>query len=102
MVAQNTIERTMTQADVIRVRAISRSAVFPSASFLFPGMFLLLRLQGLQVVVQPIETLLPEPPILIEAIRRLLQRLSLQLARPPLSLPSPHNEPGLLQHLEMS
>jgi hypothetical protein len=60
-----------------------------------------LTLQLLQVVIQPIEALVPELAVPLHPIGDLVQRSRLQPARPPLCLSSLRDQPGSLQHLEV-
>src|SRR6478609_6072173 len=77
---------------------------------LFSGLFLagigfllllLFGLQFLQVVLEAIETLLPEAPVLLHPVHRLLERRSLQPAGPPLGVARPLNQPAALQHAQV-
>src|SRR5271166_2076748 len=48
--------------------------------FLIPGIFLF---EFPQIIIQPVKTLLPEAPVVFHPSRNILQRASLQPARPP-------------------
>src|SRR5579885_228333 len=54
-----------------------------------------------QVLVETIEAFLPETPILLDPISRVLERRRFQPARSPLGLPPPADQPRSLEHLEM-
>src|SRR4051812_47857978 len=69
----------------------SRSMLFLSATFLlqlFPLGFVLrrFRLQRPQIILQPIQSLLPEPTIFLEPVVHALKRVQLDAARSPLRL----------------
>src|SRR5579872_859856 len=73
---------------------------------LFADMFLLLMsrilfLQLPQIIVQSIEALLPELPVVFHPPRNVLQRTSLQPARSPLRFAPARNQPRSLEHLQM-
>src|ERR1700688_779031 len=72
-----------------------RSMLFLSATFLLLG------LQRLQIIVETIEPLLPEPAIFVEPVVRLLERGRFDLARPHLRIAGARDQPGALKHLEM-
>src|SRR5450755_1469119 len=70
-------------------------------------MFLLLRLvfrilffQLQQVVVQTVEAVFPEAPVVVHPSGYVLQRVRLQAAGPPLRLAAASNQPGALQHFQ--
>src|SRR5690242_15476788 len=82
-----------------RVRTSTRSA--DSAALLLAAMSLLLLLQFAQIIVQPIETLLPETPILLQPVGGVLKRTGLEPAGPPLCLATARDQAGAFQHLEV-
>src|SRR5688500_2348181 len=99
-----------------RVRTISRSDGVDAANVLLfaacvTAMFLLLGgalrvppdfwLQCFQVAVQTIEALLPERPVTLRPLRDVLDRGSLETARPPLGVAAPADETGPLQHAQV-
>src|SRR5208282_1467332 len=53
------------------------------------------------IVVQPVETLLPEAAIVLDPSGNIPERSSLQATRPPLRLAAASDQPGALQHLQM-
>src|SRR5688572_10687811 len=61
----------------------------------------LLRLNLLQIGVQPIESLFPEFAILLHPVGDRLERFWLQAARTPLRLAAASDEAGALEHLEV-
>src|SRR5687767_10145217 len=62
---------------------------------------LFLRLQFLQVAVQPVEALVPEAAVVLHPVGGVLQRLGAEPARPPLRLPAAFDQPGAFQHFQM-
>src|SRR3954451_16301730 len=67
----------------IRTATISRSPT--SVAGILPAfILLLLLLKFLEVVVQAIEALVPEPAVMLDPLRHALERLPAQPARPPL------------------
>src|SRR5829696_9052964 len=62
---------------------------------------LVLALNFLEVLVQAVEALLPEPPIMFDPLVHVLQRPRLELARPPLGLTTAGDQSGALEHLEV-
>src|SRR5271169_3680684 len=61
----------------------------------------ILFLQFPQIIVQTIETLLPELPVVFHPACNVLQRTRLQPARPPLSLTAARDQSGTFQHFQM-
>src|SRR5262245_62540926 len=93
-----------------RLRGASKTRVTTSAlsppwvaalGFALAAILLLLRLQFAQVIVQAIETLLPETAIAFQPVVHLLQRTRFDAAGPPLRLAPAQDQAGALQHLEM-
>src|ERR1051325_1610369 len=80
-----------------RSPTISRSAV--DDSFL-PAMFLLLALQLVQIIFQPIEALVPHPAIISEPVVHRFECLGLDTAGTPLGLASARDQACALQHFE--
>src|SRR3954454_13501496 len=66
-----------------------------------PSALLLLRLEFDEIIVEAIETLVPELAIAIEPVVHLLEGAGLDPARPPLRLAAARDKTGALQHLEM-
>src|SRR3546814_8614249 len=60
-----------------------------------------LHLQLVEIVLQPVEALLPELPIALQPARGILQRRGIQPAGPPLRLAPATDEAGPLQHLQV-
>src|SRR6478735_43723 len=83
----------------------SRSTLLVAATLLlllFRGLPLRrFRLQRAEIILQPIEPLLPEPAIFLEPVVDALQRIQLDPARPPLRLAAAGDQARVLQHLEM-
>src|SRR6185369_2700248 len=93
-------------ASMSRVMTISRSAVSPAAALPARWAFslvtlLLLHLQVLHKIFQPIEAAFPEDAVALDPIGDLPQGLRLEPARPPLRMAAARDQPGALQHLEM-
>src|SRR5262249_13091932 len=86
-------------ASKTRVRTSTRSAA--AAALLPAAMFLLLLLQFAQILVQTVETLLPEPPILLQPVAGVLERPGVEAAGPQLRLAAAGDQAGALQHLEV-
>src|SRR2546423_1958364 len=61
----------------------------------------LLPLQLLQIVVQPVVALLPEPAVPLRPLRGLLQWRRPQPRRAPLAIPTAGDQPRALQDLEV-
>src|SRR5207247_9598615 len=83
--------RTPTIAD----GSLSRSRLFLAA------MFLVLGLQGFEIIVEAVEAFLPEFPVALEPVVDALERRGLQPARPPLRFAPARDQPGPFQHLEV-
>src|SRR5215472_4652405 len=79
-----------------RVTTSSRSAVL-----MFASTSLLLALQFLQVVLQPVEALFPEAAVIFQPVSRALERARSQPAWPPLRRAAAGDQAGVLQHLEV-
>jgi hypothetical protein len=60
-----------------------------------------MRMQLMQILIQPIEALLPVPPVLGDPTGRLLERLGPEPAGPPLGITTSPYEAGTLQHFQM-
>src|SRR5262245_48061564 len=96
------------QALKTRLRGASKTRVMTStrsagsvAVLLLAAMFLLLLLQFAQIIVQTIETLLPDAPILLQPVGGVLEWTRLEPAGPPLRLTTAGDQAGALQHLEV-
>src|SRR5262245_21976292 len=89
-------------ASKTRVTSSALSPIWVAAlGFAFAAILLLLRLQFAQVIVQAIETLLPESAVTFQPVVHLLERTRLDAAGPPLRLAPAQDQAGALQHLEM-
>src|SRR5580704_16061038 len=84
-----------------RVAVISRSTVVSTASLLVMSMLLLLALKLLEVIVQAVEALVPEAPVVIEPPGRVPERTRPEPAGPVLGVAAPRDEPRALEHLEV-
>src|SRR5256885_7711226 len=84
--AWNTISRGASKTRVITISAASLAA-------LLADILLLLLFEFLQTFVQPVEALLPRPPVMIHPVGNFFQWRRLQPAGPPLRLPAPRNQP---------
>src|SRR5579864_7255726 len=62
---------------------------------------LLLVLEIAQIILEPIEALLPKAPIMLDPIGNVLKRTRGETARTPLRLAAARDQTGALQHLEM-
>src|SRR5262249_25681602 len=80
-------------------RVITISAALPAA--LLADILLLLLFEILQILVQPVEALLPPPPVMIHPLGDFLERRRLQPAGPPLRVPPPRNQPSPLEHFQV-
>src|SRR5256885_11683163 len=87
-------------ASSTRVAMIDRGSCLRSRLFLALTL-LLLGLQYLQIILQPIEAFLPQPAVALEPIVDLLDGVRLDAAGPPLRLAASRHEAGTLQHLEV-
>src|SRR5579859_8029527 len=87
-------------ASKMRVMTTSRSARLVS-SLLLAAMFLLLGLNLTEIIVEAIQTLLPETAIVRDPVGDVLERPGLKSAGAPLGLPTPGDKAGPLQHLEV-
>src|SRR5690349_18381380 len=73
-----------------------------AATFLLRLFFrLVLGLKLAEVILQPVEPLLPELTIALQPVVDAFQRLRLELAGPPLRLAAARDQAGGFQHLEM-
>src|SRR5258708_15962091 len=98
--ALKTKSRGASKTRVMTSSRFSASVAIAAALFLV-SIFLLLRLQFAQVLVEAIQTLFPEAPIVFDPFGRILQRSCSELTRPPLRFAPPRDQPGAFQHLEM-
>ena len=73
--------------------------LFLSATFLLRRLWL--RLQDFEIVVEPIEALLPQAAIAFEPVVNAFQRGRFEPAGPPLRLAAARDQAGVFQHLEM-
>src|SRR5262249_27634993 len=87
-------------ASKTRVMTSSRSVDFGAAlslvTMLPPFSF-----DVLQIVVQPIEALVPEAAIVLQPVARFLEGTGAEPAGAPLCLATPHDQAGALQHLQV-
>src|SRR6185437_10426792 len=95
--AANTISRGALNT---RLPMIERGSVSRSMLFLAP-IFLLLRFQDFEIVVETIEALLPQAAIAFEPIVNAFQRSRFKLARTPLRFAAACDEACVLQYLQM-
>src|SRR5262249_26073396 len=86
-------------ASKTRVRTSTRSA---AAAVLLPAArFRLLLLQFTQILVQAVETLLPETPVLLQPVGGVLERTGFEPAGPQLRFTAAGDQTGPLQRLEV-
>src|SRR5439155_7515277 len=83
-----------------RVTVSSRCRAAAAALSLAP-IPLFFRFELAQIVVQPVEPLVPEPAVVLDPLGGVLQRRRLQPARPPLRFAAARDQAGALQHLQM-
>src|SRR5579863_892238 len=93
-------------ASKTRTRVRSSAPARAADLLLLAAMFLLLRglvlrLQLLQVFVQPVQALLPMAAVLLHPVGHVLERRRLEAAGAPLGVAAAADEPGFLQHLQM-
>src|SRR5262245_12312597 len=84
----------------MRSITISRSGSFDSFPAM-PSSFLRGSLQRLQMGIEAVEALLPEPAELVEPVRDPFQPRGFQTAWPELGRAPARDDAGLLQHLEV-
>src|SRR5215475_6996338 len=82
-----------------RVMTSSRSAA-SAAALLLAAMFRLLLSQFAQILVQTLETLLPEPPILLQPLGGVLERTRLKPTGAPLCFTTTRDQTGAFEYLE--
>src|SRR5215831_9722853 len=83
-----------------RVVRSDRGSRAGSRLFLWPTPYLL-GLELTQIVLQPVETLLPQLAVVLEPIVHVLERRGFNAAGPPLRLAATDDEAGALQHLQV-
>src|SRR5690606_10072016 len=90
-------------APTVRSFAVMRFAPVGSwcSARLLPAAFRPPALQLLQIHVEAVEALLEELPVVLEPIGHLAQRARLEPAGPPLRLAPAHDQPGMLQDLQV-
>src|SRR6185312_6694871 len=87
-------------ADSGVAEAEARAAAAPRS--LFVAVIVLLPfLEFSEILIESIETLVPEPAVVLHPIRDLTQRLRGQAAWPPLRLAPPSDQSGALQDLQV-
>src|ERR1035438_4817099 len=77
----------------------SRSMLFVAVTLAFLAASF--GLQRLQIIVEAIEPLLPEPAVFAEPVVNRLEPRRLKPAGPPLRIARARDQPGMLEHLEM-
>src|SRR5271170_3690985 len=90
-------------ASKMRVITSSRS-VDPGASaamLVLASICVLLRLQFVEILIQPIEALFPMPAVMFEPLGGILERTRIEPAGPPLRLAPARDQAGALQHLQV-
>src|SRR2546421_11740892 len=91
-------------ASMSRVITISRSVGVATVRVLPLAAIVLLlspSLELLQVLVEPVVALLPEPAVPLDPLGGLLQRAGLELGRPELPIAAPGDESGPLEDLQV-
>src|SRR6185312_7971222 len=87
-----------TRVPTIARASCARSRLFCSATVL---LLWLLCLQRLEVIVEAVEPLLPEPPIVVEPLVDALEGSRFEPAGPPLRRAAAGDQPGIFQHFQM-
>src|SRR5215472_12698792 len=95
--AENTSARG---ASKVRTKIIERASIASRIS-LFAATPLLLALQLLQIHIEPVETLFPEPAVAPKPDIDVLECRAFDPARPPLRLAPARDQSGALEHLQM-
>src|SRR5579872_6439803 len=90
-----------TRARGASITRVSTSSYPTHVSRLSAFMLLLLCLQLADVVFKAIETLVPQPPVLLDPMSHFPQGLRLEPARTPLRLATLRNQAGPLQDFEV-
>src|SRR4051812_7848405 len=78
-------QTTGSGASKVRLITSTRSAGSGFSSF-FAAMILLLALNFLDILIEPIEALLPETAVMIDPVGHMPERLGVEPARPPLRI----------------
>src|SRR5258708_24750770 len=94
--ARNTISRGASRSRVITSSCAGSTSALGFA--FLAAILLLLILQPAQIIIETIETLLPEAAVMLDPARHILERRRFQAAPPPFCLPSAGDQPGPLQH----
>src|SRR5437588_386865 len=99
--ASNTRSRGASKMRVERI-SLSDGVVTVSLLPLAPiALLLSSTLELVQVLVQSVVALFPEPTVPLGPLGDLLQRARLEPGGPPLALPAPRDQPGSLEHLQV-
>src|ERR1044071_1013769 len=103
--AANTSSRgaSNTRRPMIARGSVSKSMLFFAATLRLLGFCLghAVGLQRLEVVVEPVEPLLPQPAVFLQPIVGLLERVDLDLAGTHLRVAAARDQTGALEHFEV-
>src|SRR3954471_10831581 len=102
LIASKTRRRGASNRRVMRISRSGGVVTLKVSLFLAActAMSLLLGLQRLQIVLEPIEPRLPHRPVALGPLRNLLERRSLETAGTPLRVAAAADQAGPLQHAE--
>src|SRR4051812_14773942 len=95
--ALKTMERGASKTQVILTSRCGRGV---EASF-FAGMLFLLGLDLLEVVVEAIKTVFPEPAVVLDPVGDIFKRLGFQPAGSPLRPPAARDQAGALEDFQV-
>src|SRR5450755_2446213 len=87
-------------ASTVRVMTMVGSPGAATA-LLLSATFLPLGLQFLEIVVEPVQALVPQAAIVLQPTVNAAKRLGFDLAGPPLRLPAARDETSMLENLQM-
>src|SRR5262249_18779193 len=86
---------------MIERASLSRSILFSSAMSGLPLVLFSFGLQCPEVVIEPVETLLPETAVFFEPVVRFLERARIDAAGPHLGVAAARDQACTLEHFEM-
>src|SRR5262245_36302567 len=87
-----------TLVPIIERGSCSRSMLFFTAKIFLPLVLFLLRLQHLQIAVEAIKALFPEPPVFLEPFVSFPERAYIDSAGAHLRVPAARDEPRTLEN----
>src|SRR6185437_5944484 len=102
--AANTSSRgaSNTRLPMIERGSLARSMLFPAATFLLLrfGLVRAARLQRLEIIVEPVEPLLPQAAVFLQPVVGFFECGRLDLAGPHLGVAAARNQARTFEHLE--